>query len=154
MSGGRVAAIVLGVVAALVVVFLALAVGAYVVLRATSAPDPAPAPPSAAPWPEPPGLDDPEETAETVSVTYEVTGTGPARVSYTTADGNAVGGESVTLPWRVSFDMVAEVYEVRLGAVTSGAPPKGFGCILTVDGERVTDSEPNDVGAVSCEVSL
>lgn len=84
---------------------------------------------------------------------YEVTGVGTANVSYTITEGSSVAvWKRVTLPWRMTVELDADVGEVTLGAITEGSPPDGFGCTLVVGADMTMDTVPDEVGAVNCQI--
>lgn len=99
----------------------------------------------------PPDISAPDEPPRPHAVSYEVTGTGPASVLYTKS-ASVTGIVSVTLPWRATLTLDADIGEVTLRALTPQAPPDGFGCRLVVDGETVVDSTPDESDAVTCQI--
>ncbi|RQW91120.1 MmpS family transport accessory protein [Micromonospora globispora] len=142
------------VVIGLVLLLLACAGGGLVLLRRATT---GPADPyrHAADRPDagPSSIVTPGQPQGPYRVSYEVTGTGRASVLYTRS-ASVTGIVSVTLPWRATLTLDADVGEVTLRALTPQAPPDGFACRLVVDGETVVDSTPDESGAVTCQVQL
>jgi hypothetical protein len=156
-STARIAAVVTGAVAGVLLVALAIGLGMIFIrtvgTQTPQAAGPAPGRSTAAPRPTFPGIPLPgqEEAIGKIPVVYEVTGTGEAAVTYTVTTGSTVAtGQHVTLPWRFALSLDADVFDITLGAVTEGDPPKGFGCAIVVGSERVTDTRPDEVGSVMC----
>lgn len=86
-------------------------------------------------------------------VVYEVTGVGTANISYTITEGNAVAMTNrVNLPWRRTVHVDPDVPEITLYAITEGDPPAGFGCTLRVGAEVATDTTPDEIDAVTCQI--
>lgn len=73
-----------------------------------------------------------------ISVTYEVTGDGPAEIVYIDADNSPQRVGDADLPWKITAKLTspATVYVV---AIRSGLGDGGIKCRATVDGEQVAE---------------
>ena len=85
-------------------------------------------------WPNLPG------EGTTITVTYEVTGDGPAEILYAGRLGkNPVRIRNVKLPWKFTTKMDGTAL-VLVTAVRVGPEPGSIGCRVKVDGRQVAKS--------------
>ena len=96
-------------------------------------------------WPDVPG------EGSTITVTYEVTGVGPAEILYAEQLGqNPRRIRQAELPWKITTEMDGSTL-VLVTAVRVGAEPGSIGCRATVDGRRVAQSSrEGSYASVTC----
>jgi hypothetical protein len=88
-------------------------------------------------------------TGKTITVVYEVTGSGTADISYVEKLGETPKQvKGVKLPWRKEVSMTGATL-VLVTAYRSGSGSGSLGCTATVDGEEVAKRSAEDSYAVA-----
>jgi hypothetical protein len=108
------------------------------VAEATSAPTRTPRATEPSPSDRQPLL--PPGSGEPATVVYEVTGDGPASITYVDESGLPTQALNVELPWRTEVTMRNRAF-IMLIALRSEAGDGAIGCRLTIDGREVAKTD-------------
>ena len=157
-GGARSGGAVLWVLIAVFAVLLCggASVAGFLAFRNTgnsASPPPAPAPvPQTDPTSEPSSEPTASTPAGAGTITFEVTGDGPASISYTRGSGQ--GSERVQnadLPWRMEVPMERKSFLASLIATRSGTKKGSLTCRMLLDGKQVaTRTAKGTFATVSC----
>jgi hypothetical protein len=91
-----------------------------------------------------------DDQPHAVTVTYEVTGTGSAEITYHGSDGGFTGPSTETLPWRKQVTMGGEHSFVEVSVERAKSSDEPLRCRITADGKVIKEDE--SVGAfVFCD---
>nr|MDT0661101.1 MmpS family transport accessory protein [Micromonospora sp. DSM 115978] len=137
--------IVLGVVLALLLCTGACVAGLAFIRRTADSVEQAVAEATSAPAPSTPPAPTrepllPPDLGGSATVVYEVTGDGPASVTYIDESGLPAQANDVDLPWRTELTIPNRAL-IMLIAIRAGAGDGEIGCRLTVDGREVAETE-------------
>lgn len=92
-----------------------------------------------------------KESKKEISVTYEISGTGSADISYTSGDFDSANDNDALLPWTKVVTLTGFVRSGRVSATMSGTSGGTVSCRILRDGEVVVeDSDSGSFAYVSC----
>ncbi|MGW4768353.1 MmpS family transport accessory protein [Nocardia sp. NPDC004278] len=92
-----------------------------------------------------------KESKKEVAVTYEVSGTGTADITFTSGDFDSSNANDAPLPWTKAVTLTGFVRSGRVSATVSGSSGGTVSCRILRDGKVVVeDSDSGSYAYVSC----
>ncbi|MFX0580736.1 MmpS family transport accessory protein [Nocardia nepalensis] len=92
-----------------------------------------------------------KESKKEVAVTYEISGTGTADISYTSGDFESSSDNHASLPWTKAVTLTGFVRSGRVSATVSGSNGGTVSCRILRDGKVVVEeSDSGSYAYVSC----